>query len=531
MIWADLMGWQVPTFHVTVTEWLGQWERRVKVLKMARGFAKSTIVGTNVAHDIYVDPAEAHVLAQGADDKVAAKMSRHARHVVRRHPLCAGLYNREQWGVFAWSVLGNASPRDPSCAAAGIMSNVTASRASKAIFDDVEVPKNIKTPGARELIRERTSEATHILVPGGGKLFIGTPHTVDSIYEEQERDGADTLAFPLFAHHKRYENDKRQRVFGFKPRGVRISREDLYVFHNKELLVDGRDYQYRENAVHFKKFPIGTVDCYAGNTWPSRFNRAEIQFRRRQVKTTNEFDSQYQLHARPIHEMRLDPDRLIAYDVEPRLEYANKQVVMRLGDARIATVSTRWDPSLGKVTSDASAFVVIFQDEAGVYYWHVAEGLAGDIDAQCERVREICIALQLPSVTVEVNNLGGFVPAVLRKHLVGTGIAVVEDVASTTKNKDILDGLEPVMSAGVLWAHERLWEKQPGRERDGSAIDQMRDWIPTIKEGQSDDYLDAAARAILATPIRIGQVVGSVVPVELARWRPNSGVYTAKVER
>lgn len=519
-IWADLMGWNVPRFHLEVARWLDDWPVYDKVLRMLRGGAKSTIVGVKVGHDVYEDPAEARVLAQGADDKVAVKMSRHARQVVRRHPLCAGLYNRKAWGVFQWWVMGNDDERVPSCAAAGILSNVTSSRATKVIFDDIEVPKNIKTPESREALRDRISEATHILVPGGHKLYIGTPHTVDSIYEEKEADGADCLSFPLFAHHKRYENDKNVLAFGvpFKP----ANRDDLYVFHGKRLLVDGADYRYYDDAVHFAKAPVGIVDIYAGNIWPERFDRVDVQRRRKECRTLNEWDSQYGLHARPIHDIRLDPDNMIGYDCEPEISYVARECVMRLGHVRIVAATTWWDVALGKPKADASAFAVILQDELGVYYWHVAEGLVGDIDMQCERVREIMVGLQLAHVWVEVNAVGGFVPAVLRKHLKGTGIAVSEEVTKEQKAKDILDGLEGPLSARALWGHVRLWE--------GPAVQQMRDWIPGVPH-QPDDYLDSAARAILKTPVRIGKIVGSVVALDRHQWRPATGVFPVRYER
>lgn len=525
MIWADLMGWTVPPFHVEVTEWLDHWTQRVKVLKMFRGGSKSTIVGTNVAHAVYEDPANTHILAQGADDRQIAKMSRHARHVVRRHPLCGGLFNREQWGVFQWSVLGNLSERDPSCVGAGVMSNVTASRASKVIFDDVEVPKNIKTPEARELLRLRTSESTHILVPGGRKLWIGTPHTSESIYDEEVEKGADLLEIPLFRHHKRYEpgekdgTNGRRRVFPFK---FKATRADLHVFHGRELLVDGRDYEVREGAVHFAKAPAGLVDLYAGNPWPARFDRADVQFRRRECKTTNEWDSQYGLKAKPVHQIRLDPDRLIGYEVDPEISYVNRECVMRLGKVRIVSATTWWDVALGKPKADDSAFVVILQDEEGRYYWHVAEALLGDLDAQCLRIREIMVGLQLELANVEVNAIGGFVPAVLRKHLAGTGVAVAEHVTTMNKDKKILEGLESPLDHGSLWAHARLW--------DGPLIRQMRDWQPG-HPNIPNDFLDAGASAILTTPVRIGRIVGSVVTVERDRWRPVSGVHDIKFER
>ena len=518
IIWSDLMGWNVPRFHVDVSHWLEDRTHYDKVLRMARGLAKSTIVGVRVAHRSYEDPEQARVITQGADDRVAAKMSRHARQVVRRHPLCAGLFNRQAWGVFQWWVLGNSDERNPTCAASGILSNTTSSRATDIIFDDIEVPKNIRTQEARESLRDRISESTHILVPGGQKLYIGTPHTVDSIYDEKIADGADELTYPLFAHHKRFEDKKKRTVFGFR---WTERRDDLYVFHNKRLLSEGTDYKVFDRSVRISKPLVGVLDVYAGNIWPERFDRIDVARRRKECRTLNEWDSQYQLHARPIHEIRLDPDRIIGYELEPEITYINRECVMRLGQARIVAASTWWDVALGKMKADASALCVILQDLEGNYYWHVAEGLTGDLDEQCLQVREVCFRYQLPLVNVEVNAIGGFVPAVLRKHLHGTGIAVAEQLAVVQKDKRILDGLEPPLSARKLWGHVRLW--------DSPLIAQMRDWIPGVS-GQPDDYLDAGASAVLQAPVRVGKILGNVVSLE-HRWRPAGGVHEAKFER
>jgi hypothetical protein len=88
--------------------------------------------------------------------------------------------------------------RNGSMYAKGILSNVTSARANECQNDDVEVPRNIQTPEAREKLRYRLGEQTHILIPGGRKLYIGTPHTHDSLYDEVESMGADCLTIRLF---------------------------------------------------------------------------------------------------------------------------------------------------------------------------------------------------------------------------------------------------------------------------------------------------------------------------------------------
>ena len=73
--------------------------------------------------------------------------------------------------------------RDPSMMAVGLMSNATGSRADVIICDDVEVPKNCDSFQKRQDLREKLLEYSFILVPSGMQIFIGTPHTFDTIYK------------------------------------------------------------------------------------------------------------------------------------------------------------------------------------------------------------------------------------------------------------------------------------------------------------------------------------------------------------
>ena len=107
------------------------------------------------------------------------------KRVLQRHPATAALSDIRGESSFCGCQARTTSAIRP-CRAAGIMSNITSSRADEVQNDDVEVPRNIKTPEARETLRYRLGEQTHILVPGGKKLYIGTPHTHDSLYDEME---------------------------------------------------------------------------------------------------------------------------------------------------------------------------------------------------------------------------------------------------------------------------------------------------------------------------------------------------------
>ena len=438
------------------------------------------------------------------------------------------LSQNQGWGsaaVESINVLGNPDERNPSVSAAGVLSNVTSARADAAVFDDDEVPKNIRSDEARERLRDQMQESVHILVPGGWRLLIGTPHTHASIYDEHTAGGALTLKIPLLRHHVRYEADLASKQRAFPYNFPNVNRADLLVFlgptRTGRLLVDGVDYKVDRGAVIFAQPPGQLVDIYAGSAWPERFDREEIAKRRRSCRTLNAWDSQYLLHAKPLHQQRLDPARVIPYDVQPTIVEANGEVRMMLGETRIIGAAAYWDCAVGKVRGDASAFSVVLTNERGQLFWHVCEALEGDIDNQCRRVREIVERLGLMGVRVETNGVGGFVPAHLRKALAGTECGVDEYPApsDTTKDERILDALEAPLSGRYLWAHV-------------DALDvfetQMRDWQPGVR-GQKDDFIDSGAGAISQTPIRIGKIRGPVQHARPPDWRPDGGEYEIEI--
>ena len=517
LMWAKVMGWKVPPLHVRICRWLEHCDDPVRVLMVFRGASKSTIYAIYKAWKLYRRRSN-RSLVWAADDKLATKLTRDTLNILRRHPLCGGMLPSKPGAQSFW-VNGSNDARNPSMEAVGVNGNATGSRADDIDFDDVEVPKNIKTPEARLNLRLKIEESTHIAVPGAQKTYIGTPHTHDSIYTEQIEGGAAVLKISLFAHVRRYtKTDADTRyAFDFDPLA-----DGLYVLAGigkfARMLVEGQDYRVGRRCIVFDKPPGVVLDICAGNAWPERFTRAEIEQRRKDTRTLNGWDSQYQLEAKPVSDTRLDPSRMLAYDVKPAVSIANREAIMLLGKVRIVGACARWDCALGKIDSDASAFSLVLTDAAGNLYWQIAEGLMGDLDAQCARVKDLVIEYQIPRVTVETNGPGGFVPPRLRKFLAGTGCAVVEDHSTENKIKRILDAFEPPLSMGVLWAHVSVL--------DGPTWDQMKDFNPLAKN-QPDDYLDSGAGAIADTPVRIGQIVGIPTARPLHPWRPSAGVHDA----
>jgi len=534
-LWAEEQGWDVPDVHWRAVHWL-QHRGALAVLLCFRGFGKSTLLAVYNAWRYYADPSY-RILHQGDQDRTAYKTSRDTRSVLQRHPLTRAQPALALRGEQSfWWVAASADERNPSMQAAGITSNITSSRCDEAQNDDVEVPRNIQNPEAREKMRYRLGEQTHCMVPGARQLFVGTPHTHDSLYDEMTRAGADRLAIPMFAREKRFESVGAGVLeVGFVPELVFSG-----IGAEARLLTRGKDYLLRGSSLTLSA-PAALLDCYAGSAWPERFGSKEMLSRRRKCKTVNEWDSQYQLHSRPLHEMRLDPARLRRYSAEPVVRVANGELGMWRGDARIVAAAARWDPSSGKVTSDASSLSVMLQDEIGRRYWHRVLEMRGEvaqtsedgktiIGGQVTEIVRVVRELHLPRVSVETNGIGGFAPAFLKAAFKQARLVCgVSEVQSTAnKNRRILEAFEGPLKSGQLWAHDSVL--------DGPTWNQMRDWNPVVPS-QPDDHLDSGAGALVETPERITRAVeraGSAglnapaVPSE--NWRPSAGMHEVELE-
>ncbi|AOE41240.1 hypothetical protein BEE12_16105 [Pantoea agglomerans] len=195
-IWAERQHWIVPDVHWRAVRWLSRFND-VGCLRCFRGFGKSTVMAIWVAYEVYCNPA-IRILNQSESNPTAYKTSRDAMNVLRRHPLTSGILPERVGTVSQWWAVGATDSRNATMYSRGIMSNVTSARADLCINDDIEVKQNTTTPELREKMRNRLGEQIFIMVPGSRQLFIGTPHTFDSIYEEIEEQGADCLTIPCF---------------------------------------------------------------------------------------------------------------------------------------------------------------------------------------------------------------------------------------------------------------------------------------------------------------------------------------------
>lgn len=169
---------------------------------------------------------------------------------------------------------------------------------------------------------------------------------------------------------------------------------------------------------------------------------------------------------------------------------------------------------------------MVYTDEDGDYWLHRMEYITvdpkvGEDEAtlQCRRIAQVAHELFLPSIAVEINGIGKFLPAILKRELANARVpcAVVEKVSRKAKAERILESFDAVLAARALHVHADVYKTR--------FITEMQEWKPSATGGQ-DDGLDAAAGALSLEPVRIKKTYGSGA----RSWTGSGTGHTAKTD-
>jgi len=444
-MWNRAQEMTTPALHRRILVWLEARPSPRILLTAFRGSGKSTLVGLLCAWSLYRMP-DLRIMVLAAEQSLAARMVAHVRRILERHPLCRPLLPEEgeTWATDRFTVARPSALRDPSMFAQGLQGNVTGARADLIICDDVEVPGNCDTPGKRHELRERLAETEFILTPGGTILYVGTPHTEESLY----RAGDDFL------------------------RG-------------------------------YARLEVPVLDAEGRSAWPERFPETAIAALRRRVGPLH-FARQMLLQPVPAAAARLDPALLLRYAEQTEYVEAQGRPQLWLLGRRMVSGGGFWDPAFGREEGgDGSVLAATYMDGESRHFIHRVEWITQRADAaddpatqQCRQVAVLARDLHLPVVRVETNGLGRFLPALLKREMAREGVAcqVLEHASRRPKAERILAAFDPLLAARRLYAHEGVMTSAFARE--------MAEWRPDAK-GARDDGLDAVAGAILAEPVRM----------------------------
>lgn len=473
-LWNNEQQYDTPLIHQKMAKWLqAAWEKGEKRLLMMafRASGKSTIVGLFAAWLLNQDQ-DLRILVLAADASLSRKMVRDVRRIIEQHPSTLHLVPQkiDQWASNRFTISRPRQLRDPSMLGMGVTSNITGSRADVIIYDDVEVPNTCNTVEKRDALRTRLIESNFILVPDGTQIYVGTPHSYFSIYAKMPRTE----------------------------------------INEKEPFLDG-----------FKRFFLPVLNKLKESVWPERFSKSYIDQLKKQSGPTK-FLSQMMLEPVSVFESRLDKNLLKFYQDDLIYKEVNKSTVLSISDRKVISCSVWWDPAFGSAKGDNSVLATIFTDETGLHYIHHIEYInienisLDEATAQCKIVSRLIRQFYCPSVTIETNGIGNFLPNILRQELAKKNIACAVIGTSTNKPKNdrILEAFDAQLAAQNIYVHESV--------RKTPFLREMIEWNPASKNNK-DDGLDAVAGALNQEPVRIKRLYSSAKP----KWSPHAASHTA----
>lgn len=448
VIWNRQQGQNTPAVHLKIAGWLQErWDKgdRRLLLMAFRSCGKSTLIGLFSVWLLLCNP-DLRIMVLAAESSLAQRMVRNVRRIIERHPLTGHLKpdNPDQWAGDRFTVNRSQELREASMMAKGIEANITGSRADIIICDDVEVPNSCDTAEKRANLREILAEIEYILVPDGLVLYAGTPHHWHSIYADEAR-------------HE-----------------IGEARPFLH------------DYQ---------RLKLPVLDHKGQSVWPERFSREDIE--RKKAQGLNRFRSQMMLEPVNVAEGRLNPALLKPYDTD--LSYIKELNRLELEGRRLVSCQAYWDPAFGG--HDHSVVAILFVDEEGEIWLHrvayLESGHATDeATGQALQVVDLAARYHVPSLTLETNGLGKFLPQIVRREMAKARIScsIVEHHSSQPKDIRILEAFETVMAARMLHVHQSIYQTP--------FIGEMQEWRMG-KSSKHDDGLDAVAGALALQPVRL----------------------------
>ncbi|GHU01132.1 hypothetical protein FACS1894186_3270 [Alphaproteobacteria bacterium] len=432
---------------------------RRALLTAFRNSGKSTLAAVFCAWALSRNP-NLRILVLAAEHDLACRFVRNARRVVESHPLTRGLLPtpRDQWAGDRFTVSRAAALRDPSLAAKGLGANITGGRADLVICDDVEVPRTASTAALRSELRARLGELEFVANPDAMTLYLGTPHASDTIYDNS--------------------------ATGF--------------------------------LAGYRRLKIPLLDAGGASAWPERFD-PEAVARLLHRAGPSKFASQMLLEPAAAEAARFDVSAAPIYAEPLEIREAGGVREYRIGGIRMASVAAFWDPAFAAGQGgDRSVLAVVFRDAGGTAYLHRTAYLAARPEdpaaSQCEAVASVAAELALPAVHVEINGLGRFLPAILRKTLRAAAVPcrVAEHSSVGAKASRIAQEFDARVAARALRLSEAV--------ALSPFMEEFAEWSPLARG--HDDGLDAAASALAVapSPLAASGMAGCRARTEFALW-------------
>ncbi len=390
--------------------------------------------------------------------------------------------------MVAFDVAPSLPDHSPSVKSVGITGQITGSRADVLIADDVEVPNNSATQMMRDKLSEAVKEFDAILKPGGRIIYLGTPQTEMSLYNQLPERGYDvriwTSRYPELAQVVKYQGRLAPMITRDLERDSSLVGKpvDPKRFDDKDLMERAASYGRAGFALQFMldtalsdgdRYPLKVADLIVMNLNPT-MGHLKIAWAASPELVINDL-----------------PNVALTGDKYYRPMWMADDMSDFTGCVMSIDPSGRGNDETGYAVIKALGGMLFLVDAGGI--------LGGYSDETLESLAHIAKKHQVKQIIVEANFGDGMYTQLLKPFLGRIYPCTVEEVKhSSNKEARIIDTLEPVISTHRLVVDERLIKKdyETAKELKYSLFYQLTRITRERGAITNDDRLDALAIAV-----------------------------------
>lgn len=489
MLWKHL-NLPAPTeVQYDIAHYLQHGPRR-SIIEAFRGVGKSWLTAGFVVWLLWNDP-QTKILVVSASKERADQFSTFVKRIIAEMPCVMHLQPGpgQRDSMLSFDVGPATADHSPSVKSAGITGQITGSRANVIVADDVEVPNNSLTQMMRDRLAERVKEFDAILKPGGRVVYLGTPQTEMSLYNELPERGYEVRVWPALYPTPAQVNGYKGRLAPFilsklaKNPDLAGTTTDPLRFSDVDLMERRVSYGRGGFALQFMldtslsdadKYPLKLADlvvmsCSQGMA---------------PVKIAWASSPELCLSDLPCTGMTGDRYYRPMWKAPDMADYTG--AVMSI------------DPSgRGK---DETGYAVVKNLFANLYLT-AAGGLVGGYSPETlEKLAHIAKANQVKLIVIESNFGDGMFAQLLRPVLSRIYPCTIEEVRSVgQKELRIIDTLEPVLSSHRLVVDPKVIEEDYRTSKEDPKYGLFYQLTRLTRDRQSlakDDRLDALALAV-----------------------------------
>ncbi len=404
------------------------------VINAFRGVGKSWISSVFVCHQLLLNPQK-NILVVSASKNRADDFSTFTLRLINEIDVLAHLrpLESQRQSKVSFDVRPARASHAPSVKSLGITSQLTGSRSDLVIADDVETSQNSATMGMRDKLSEQVKEFESIIKPLGRIIFLGTPQSEMSLYNQLPKRG-----YHLKVWTARYPSIKQ----------LRSMNKTLSPIITKNWHVDKVGYPTDE-----KRFDFEDLQEREASYGKSGFN---LQF---MIDTSLTDQDKYPLKLSDLVVMTTNPTKApekIVWASSPELKHEDLPCVGLHLDAyyRPMQIQGEWLDYHGAVLAvdpsgrgkDETAYAVVKMFNGNCFLTDSGGLVGGYTDKTLQGLADIAKKEKVKLILVEENYGGGMFTKLLMPFIQRTYPVTIEEIRhSTSKEKRILDVLEPLM--------------------------------------------------------------------------------------